>query len=472
MAFMETNNVIWVEACSNENGPDSNVYIYEIYDAETYVAQRLRDLARGARSAAGVVAHPLTQTYNTGGQKLSATGVASTCDVGGRATKDVPKEEEETGGGPRKAEHVDRADPIVAELDDKQFEAVQHALDHRVTVISGRGGTGKTRTTKAIIQLLGKDSVRVVTYTGSCASMLSHSLGTRAYTIHAMIYGLGTVEGTTVTTLVIDEASLMSLGLFAEALRAVPASRLQRLIIVGDEKQLPAISYGTVLGDIIGGMSECTFLFRKNYRNESATIFFNADQVSDRCAARLKEDKSFRIITPAHHSKMDAQVLGLFVELKEQGFTKRDIQCIAFYNDKCTGVNALVRRHYDGIGCQAGRMDAWRYYVGDVIFWRRNDSEWSLYNGELLVIEAFSDVSQAVAVDTKSYAARLFSGWPNLGDGRVIGHNGERPWPANRVVTVASQDGITTTLWRSLCSHLCILIVYATWANCLKSLQV
>ena len=162
-----------------------------------------------------------------------------------------------------------------------QKVAALAALRQRFCVITGGPGTGKTWTVARLLALLlespGGENLRVklAAPTGKAAARLqeslSHSLAGLACsanvkarlqakdlttTIHRL---LGTIPQSTkfrhdagnplpVDVLVVDEASMVSLALMAKLLAALKPDA--RLVLVGDQNQLPPVDAGNVLGDL------------------------------------------------------------------------------------------------------------------------------------------------------------------------------------------------------------------------------
>ncbi len=166
---------------------------------------------------------------------------------------------------------------------DWQRIAALLALQRRFCVISGGPGTGKTFTVVKILALLVEQALHagtrvprmtLVAPTGKAAARLSESIGAAkgrlrcddnvrdaipeaAATIHRC---LGSINGSStnfrhhvdnplVTDVVlVDEASMVDLGLMSRLVAAVP--RPARLILLGDKDQLASVEAGAVLGDI------------------------------------------------------------------------------------------------------------------------------------------------------------------------------------------------------------------------------
>jgi exodeoxyribonuclease V alpha subunit len=144
------------------------------------------------------------------------------------------------------------------QLSERQREAVHTALTHKVTVLTGGPGTGKTTTVRTIIELLEqfKCSYALASPTGRAAKRLAETTGRSAQTVHRL---LGFVPGEgfkrnqdnplDADMLIVDEASMLDLLLTHHLLKAVhPASHL---LLVGDTDQLPSVGAGNVLRDLI-----------------------------------------------------------------------------------------------------------------------------------------------------------------------------------------------------------------------------
>lgn len=145
------------------------------------------------------------------------------------------------------------------ELSDEQREAVTKAVRHRVFILTGGPGVGKTTTANTIIRLLramGK-TVALGAPTGRAAQRLTEVAATPARTIHRMLEWLP--AGRTfardessplpVQAVIIDESSMLDIRLADALVRAVPNTA--QLILIGDVDQLPSVGPGNVLRDLI-----------------------------------------------------------------------------------------------------------------------------------------------------------------------------------------------------------------------------
>jgi exodeoxyribonuclease V alpha subunit len=140
-----------------------------------------------------------------------------------------------------------------------QRAAVRHALTHKLTILTGGPGTGKTTILRTLVEILKAKNVRVhlAAPTGRAAQRLAETTGGFASTIHRLLKydpaggGFTSNESHPLATdfLIVDEASMLDVRLAAALFQAVPAKA--HLLLVGDTDQLPSVGAGNVLKDLI-----------------------------------------------------------------------------------------------------------------------------------------------------------------------------------------------------------------------------
>lgn len=148
------------------------------------------------------------------------------------------------------------------EYAEKQKEAIITAVNRGILVLTGGPGTGKTTTLDGIIKMFEKDNLNIALCapTGRAAQRMTEMTGRSATTIHRLLE----VEWTNgekpvfkrnlrnpleYQAIIVDEMSMVDIFLFASLLDALPFGC--RLIMVGDSDQLPPVSAGNVLSDLI-----------------------------------------------------------------------------------------------------------------------------------------------------------------------------------------------------------------------------
>ena len=182
-------------------------------------------------------------------------------------------------------------------LDEMQKKAVTEAASHGLFVLTGGPGTGKTTTINAIIRFFegeGAD-LRLAAPTGRAAKRMTEATGYEAQTIHRLLELSGMPdeekEGQPVhfernaenpletDVIIIDEMSMVDIHLMHSLLMAVTAGT--RLILVGDENQLPSVGPGNVLRDIIRSQQFSVVELKKIFRQASESdIVVNAHKIN------------------------------------------------------------------------------------------------------------------------------------------------------------------------------------------------
>lgn len=169
-------------------------------------------------------------------------------------------------GEPRNlAKMVERAEMrCTVEFAPIQRMAVEKAATVGLMVLTGGPGTGKTTTVRGILELfdeMGIDTL-LAAPTGRAAKRLSELTGREAQTVHRLL-GAGmpdeSREGRVFEkcasdplkcdAVILDETSMMDINLMSALLDAMPLSA--RLILVGDADQIPSVGPGNVFAEII-----------------------------------------------------------------------------------------------------------------------------------------------------------------------------------------------------------------------------
>lgn len=182
-------------------------------------------------------------------------------------------------------------------LDEMQKKAVTEAAGHGLFILTGGPGTGKTTTINAIIRFFeGEGSeLRLAAPTGRAAKRMTEATGYEAQTIHRLLELNGMPEeerqGQAVhfernaenpleaDVIIIDEMSMVDIQLMYSLLLAVTAGT--RLILVGDENQLPSVGPGNVLRDIIRSGEFPVVELKKIFRQASESdIVVNAHKIN------------------------------------------------------------------------------------------------------------------------------------------------------------------------------------------------
>ena len=161
----------------------------------------------------------------------------------------------------------------------EQRAGVGNAFRHRLSVITGGPGTGKTASIRTIASLAAGAGARVVLVapTGRAAVRMSEASGVRAKTVHS---ALGWIPGEGPThdeqdplpcdVLIVDEASMANLELLVTLLRAVGPRA--HVVLVGDADQLAPVGAGKPFAELVQSGSVPTVRLTHIFRQAAGSM--------------------------------------------------------------------------------------------------------------------------------------------------------------------------------------------------------
>ncbi|MFA4915680.1 MAG: ATP-dependent RecD-like DNA helicase [Syntrophales bacterium] len=299
---------------------------------------------------------------------------------------------------------------------DKQVDAFKCATRHKVMVITGGPGTGKTTIINAIIKIFSAIKVKIMLAapTGRAAKRMSEATGHEAKTIHRMLEysmqkgGFQKNDGNPLEChlLVVDEASMIDNILMHHLLKAIPLTAT--LILVGDVNQLPSVGAGAVLKDIIDSgtvpVVELTDIFRQA---RESSIVVNAHKINEGKIPYLKSSpeklQDFYFIEEEDQEK----VLAMIITLVKERIPKR------FHLDPLDDVQILTPMHRGMVGAgnlnielqkalNPGKEEVIRggrnFRINDKVMQIRNNYNKDVYNGDIGRITGIDDEAQEVTV--------------------------------------------------------------------------
>ena len=148
------------------------------------------------------------------------------------------------------------------ELTDQQKLAIEMVKYNRISILTGGPGTGKTTTIKEILAWAEGAKLKIIQCapTGKAAKRMEEATGFASATIHRtlsaqmdngeFIFGYNEKCPILCDFIVIDEVSMVNNSLMASLMKAIDPART-RVLIVGDQGQLPSVGAGAVLRDLL-----------------------------------------------------------------------------------------------------------------------------------------------------------------------------------------------------------------------------
>ena len=144
------------------------------------------------------------------------------------------------------------------EYTDEQINAIKSSFTNNVMIITGYGGTGKSNTVSAILNIFKENSHVICALSGKASSVLSEYTGEEGFTIHRLLgFPQGDKQGFVYhddnplpyDIVVVDEISMIGAKLFYCLLRAIPTG--SKVIMLGDDGQLESIGCGNVASNML-----------------------------------------------------------------------------------------------------------------------------------------------------------------------------------------------------------------------------
>ena len=301
-----------------------------------------------------------------------------------------------------------------ARLSDQQREAVRSAVQHKVTVLTGGPGTGKTTTMRAVIELLEKFGKRyaLASPTGRAAKRLSQATDRPAKTIHRLLE-FAPAEGfkrnadhpLDVDMLIVDEASMIDLLLMNNLLKAVPADA--HLLLVGDVDQLPSVGAGDVLRDVIACGRAAVIRLNAIFRQAlNSHIITNSHRINrGQMPLTPKDVNDFFFFVKEDPD----EAAGLIVDLvaaripAKFGLRPADIQVLSPMYRGSTGVTALNAQLQAKLNPPSAkkierRLSGTLFRAGDRVMQTRNNYDKDVYNGDMGYVQGIDLENQTITI--------------------------------------------------------------------------
>lgn len=291
---------------------------------------------------------------------------------------------------------------------EQQFSAIKNSLLKKILIITGGPGTGKTTIMKGITELYRtinklsyeqlQEKIALLAPTGRAAKRMSESTLLRASTIHRFLkwqketnkFQVNEYNKSRVEFVIIDEGSMIDTYLMASLLKGISANC--KIILVGDDHQLPSVGPGQVLHDLIESNClqkvELTELYRQGKDSNILTLAYDIRQgeVNEE-VFNIGDDLTFIKATPS-------QVVENVLEITDtyQDLSYKEFQILCPMYKTIAGIDEINRHVQNKVNPKSKNKKEIQY--GDVIF-RENDKvlqltnmpDENVYNGDIGIIK-------------------------------------------------------------------------------------
>lgn len=311
-----------------------------------------------------------------------------------------------------------------ADITSEQKLAVENALRHPVSVMTGGPGTGKSYTVSTLItavESIGK-KYALAAPTGRAAKRLTETTGRKASTIHRLMSFVpdedqedrmvfDEIQELDFDLIVVDEASMLDLPLAYRLLKAIPSGC--HLLLVGDVDQLPSVGAGNFLRDVIdSGVVPVTRLTEIFRQAAQSLIIANAHRINQGVLPALDNDPEgdFFFFNLEQGTAAAEQVESLVTDRipRKFGIKPEDIQVLSPMYRGEVGVKSLNTRLQDALNPLKGKkkertLAGTRFREGDRVMQIQNEYEKEVFNGDIgrLISINEEDASLLVEIDSR-----------------------------------------------------------------------
>jgi exodeoxyribonuclease V alpha subunit len=293
-----------------------------------------------------------------------------------------------------------------------QKTAIRTALSHPFVILTGGPGTGKTTVIKGVVDIYRQihqgssgiaKGVRLAAPTGKAAKRLSEAVGLEASTIHRLLgfdyeghFTFDEHNPLDVRLLVIDEASMMDVLLARQLFSCLKPHT--KILIVGDENQLPSVGPGQVLADLIASNLFPVVRLTKIHRQaaDSSIISLAYDILNQNLSENVLQNHPDRTYYRAYESAVPSLVVKTAKEAMEEGYDLwEDIQVLVPMYKGIAGIdalNALLQKTFneENLAISITGKDR-TFCYRDKVLQLMNQPEDGIMNGDLGIVREILD---------------------------------------------------------------------------------
>ncbi|RIV16298.1 ATP-dependent DNA helicase [Mycoplasmopsis gallopavonis] len=303
------------------------------------------------------------------------------------------------------------------DLSKKQQEAYLSFLKENILIITGGPGTGKTHLINKLNQTLklnrykNENDYVILAPTGRAATNISNKIKSKVKTIHSFLRIPTDLEEPEydedrelIKVLIIDEFSMVNLNIFEKLLRSCP--NLEKLVLIGDIDQLPAIGPGNLLENLLlSNKFSATYLV-DYFRSDSKTIWEHFNSIK-----KEGELPKFHKGIVDLYEFNDLTLTDQLVDLYSKKLQKTDLENLILLcptykgNEGLINLNNLIQNKINPQGRvvhtykKLGQTIEFR--VGDKVIQLENRINDEIYNGDFGRIVAVDEGTSSKAKDKK-----------------------------------------------------------------------
>lgn len=304
--------------------------------------------------------------------------------------------------------------------DSIQKEAIKNAFLKNILIITGGPGTGKTTIIKAIVSLYRDvfkinniDEIALLAPTGRASKRIMEATNYKANTIHRFLkwnkdtnkFQVNEYNKSDVNLVIIDEFSMVDTLLFNSLLKGLKYDT--KLILVGDVNQLPSVSPGEVLKDLINtSLFHFVFLERLYRQSESSNIISLAYDINNKdINYNFFNQKDDLYFYKSNSDDLKENLIRIVNKYKNLDY--QDFQIMAPMYKTLNGINnlnILMQELYNPRSYLKKEIviSNVTYREGDKVLQLMNMPDDNIYNGDIGIILDIDSSKKLVTIDFDS----------------------------------------------------------------------
>ena len=309
----------------------------------------------------------------------------------------------------------------------EQINAIKKSINNSVLIITGGPGSGKTTIIKGIIETYKEinklsytnllDEVALLAPTGRAAKRMSEVSSYPASTIHSFLkwqkesnkFLVNEYHKSKAKLLIIDETSMIDVSLMASLLKGVSVHT--KIILIGDDHQLPSVGPGDMLHNLIDSevidVIELKNIYRQSSKSKIIDLAYNIRNMNiDESIFNNSPDLSF----------INCSEKDIINHIKELAITYKDLSykdfqiLIPMYKgiNGIDNINNKIQELYNP------KTNNNEIVIGETIF-RENDKvicltnqiDKDIYNGDIGIIEEVNNIKKELLIDFDGIKCRI-----------------------------------------------------------------
>ena len=291
-------------------------------------------------------------------------------------------------------------------LNKDQKDAIKGSLINNFYIITGGPGTGKTTIIKAVVDIYSsineskEGDITLLAPTGRSAKRMMESIGRKASTIHKFLKWNGETETFQVNIynpsntkfVIIDEVSMVDIFLMKNLFDGLLNNI--KLIFVGDSNQLPSISPGNILYDLLQVKDIERTELSKIYRTKKNSYINDfANDIKNKVTKDKYESYSDFSFIECNEMHIKQMIKEISLKAIEKGINKESFQVLAPMYKGENGIellNQVMQSIFnpENVDKKEILIRGIIYREGDKVIQLVNDVDNNIYNGDIGIIES------------------------------------------------------------------------------------